>query len=138
MRLSFWRTHHDYQDPSCRLLLADHGRRLSRIRQKMKTMPETWQPHSLETRTTSFYTIPMAVRKIGNGHPWPLLPRQRPGKILDSSRRLLYQMDRGQTTSHNYSPASPTIFFEGYYMPIWCPTYNHHRKWPIVYRQRTC
>ena len=126
MRLPFRHTHHDYQNPSRRLLLADCGSRLPRLRQKMQTMPETWQPHSSETRTTSFYPIPVALRKVGNEHPRPLLPRQRPSKILDSSRRLLYQVDRGQTTNHHHSLASPTVCLEGYYMPIWCPTYHHH------------
>jgi len=91
-------------------------------------MPKTWQPHSPEIRTTSFYTIPVALRKVGDRHPRPLLPRQRSSKVLDSSRRLLYQVDRGQTPNHHHSPASPTICLEGYYMPIWCPTYHYHRQ----------
>jgi len=137
MRLSFWRTHHDYPNPSCRLLLANHGGRLPRLRQKMHTMPEAWQPYPPETKATSLYTIPVTLCKVGNGHPWPLLPRQRPSKVLDSSRRLLHQMDRGQTTSHHYSLTSTTIRLEGYYMPIWRPAYNHNRQWLTVYRQRT-
>jgi len=131
MQLSFRRAHHDYPNPSRQLLLGNHGGRLSRLRQEMHTLPEAWQPHSPETRTTSFYTIPVALRKVGNGHPRPLLPRQRPSKILDSSRRLLHQVDRGQTACHYYNPTSP---LEGYHMPIWRPTYHHHRKRPIVYR----
>jgi len=79
---------------------------------KLQTMPKTWQPHSPETRTAPFYTIPMALRKVGDGHPRPLLPRQRPSKVLDSSRRLLHQVDRGQTTNHHHSPESPTICLE--------------------------
>jgi len=137
MQLSFRRTHHDYQNPFRRLRLPNNGGRLPILRQKMQTMPETWQPYSPETRIASFYTIPVALRKVGNGLPWPFLPRQRPSKIVDSSRRLLYQMDRGQITSHHYSPASPTICLEGYYMPVWCPTNNHHQQWPTIYRQRT-
>jgi len=46
----------------------------------------TMEANCPETRTSSFYTIPMALLKVGNGHPWPLLPRQRPSKIPDSSR----------------------------------------------------
>jgi len=134
MRLPFWRTHRDHQNPSRRLLLADNGSRLPKLRQKMQTMPKTWQLHPPKTITTSFYTIPVALRKVGNGHPRPLLPRKRSSKILDSSRRLLHQVDRGQTTNHYHSPASPTICLEGCYMPIRCPTYHHHRQWPTVYR----
>jgi len=134
MRLPFRRTHHDYQNPSRWLLLADYGSRLPRLCQNMQTMSETWQHHSPETRTTSFYTIPVALRKVRNGHPRPLLPRQRPSKILDSSRRLLYQVDRGKTINHHHSPASPTICLERYYMSIWCLTYHHHRQLLIVYR----
>ena len=104
----------------------------------MHTMPETWQPYPPETGATSLYTIPVALRKVGNGHPWLFLPQQRSSKVLDSNRRLLHQVDRGQTIGHHYSPTSPTIRLEGYYMPVWRPTYNHHRQWPIVYRQRTC
>ena len=137
MRRSFRRTHHDYPNLSRWLLLANHGGRLPRLHQKMHTMPEAWQPYPPKTRAASLYTILVALRKVGNGHPWPLLPQQRPSKVLDSSRRLLHQMDRGQTTSHHYSLTSTTICFEGYYMPIWHPTYNHNRQWPIVYRQRT-
>ena len=61
----------------------------------------------------------MALRKVGNGHPWPFLPGQRPSKIPDSSRRLLHQVDRSQITSHHYSPTSPTVRLEGYHMPVW-------------------
>jgi len=67
MRLLFRRTYYDYQNPSRRLLLADYGSRLPRLRQKMQTMQKTWQPYSLETRKTPFYTIPVALRKMGNG-----------------------------------------------------------------------
>jgi len=134
MRLSFRCTHHDYQNPSRRLLLANHGSRLPRLRQKMHTMPETWQPYPPETRAASLYTIPVALRKVGNGHPRPFLPQQRSSKVLNSSRQLLHQVDKGQTLSHHYSPASPTIRLEGYYMLVWCPTYNHYRQWPTVYR----
>ena len=134
MRLPFRRTHHYCQNPSRWLLLADYGSRLPRLCQKMQTMPKTWQPHSLETRTTPFYTIPVALRKVGDGHPRPLLPRQRSSKFLDSGRRLLHQVDRGQTTNHHHDPASPTICLERYYMSIWCPTHHHHRQWPTVYR----
>jgi len=130
MRLSFLRTHHDYPNPSRRLLLANHGGKLPRLRQKMHTMPEAWQPYPPETRGVSLYTIPMALRKVGNGHPRSFLPRQRSSKVLNSSRRLLHQVDRGQNLSHHYSPASPTIRLEGHYMPVWRPTYNHHRQWP--------
>ena len=115
-----------------------NGGRLPRLRQKMHTMPEAWQPYLPETRAVSLYTISLALCKVGNGHPRPFLPWQRSSKVLNSSRRLLHQVDRGQTFSHHYSLASPTIRFEGYYMPVWRPTYNHHRQWPIVYRQRTC
>jgi len=100
-------------------------------------MPEAWQPYPPEIRAASLYTIPVALRKVGNGHPQPFLPRQRLSKVLNSSRRLLHQVDRDQTLSHYYSPTSPAICLEGYYMLIWRPTYNHHRQWPTVYRQRT-
>jgi len=129
MRLPFQCTHHDYPNPSRRLLLADHGGKLPRLHQKMHTMPETWQPHPSKTRAASLYTILVALRKMGNGHPWPFLPRQRPSKVLDSSRRRLHQVDRGQTTSHRYNPTRPTVRLEGYHMPIWCPAYNYHRQW---------
>jgi len=128
MRLSFQCTHHDYQNPSHRLLLTDHGGRLPRLRLKMHTMPETWQPHPPKIGAVSLYTIPVALRKVGNGHPWPFLPQQRSSKVLDSSRRLHHQVDRGQTISHHYSLTGPTIRLEGYYMPVWRPTYNHHRQ----------
>jgi len=104
---------------------------------KMHTLLETWQPNPSKTETSSLYTIPMALRKVGNGHSQPFLPGKRPSKIPDSSRRLLHQVDRSQTISHHYSPTSPTIRLEGYYMSVWRPTYNHHRQWRIVYRQRT-
>jgi len=94
---------------------------------KMHTMPETWQPHPPKTGVAPLYTIPVALRKVENGHPWPFLPEQRPSKIPDSSRRLLHQVDRSQTISHHYCPTSPTVRLEGYHMPIWRPTYNHHR-----------
>ena len=35
----------------------------------------TMEANCPETRTSSFYIIPMALRKVGNGHPRPLLPR---------------------------------------------------------------
>ena len=38
-----------HQNPSRRVLLADHGRRLPRFCQKMHTLPETWQPHPRKT-----------------------------------------------------------------------------------------
>jgi len=138
MRLSFRRTHHDYQNPSRQLLLAGHGGRLPQLHQKMHTMTKTWKPHPLKIGATTLYIIPVALRKVGNGHPWPFLPRQRSSKVLDSSRRLLHQVDRGQTISHHYSPTSPIIRLEGYYMVVWRPTYNHHRQWPTIHRQRTC
>jgi len=134
MRLPFRCAHHDYPNPSRPLLLANHGGRLPRLRQEMHTVPKAWQPHSLETRTTSFYTIPVALRKVGNGHPRPLLPQQRPSKIPDSSRRLLHQVDRSQTAYHHYSPTSTTICLEGYHMSIWHLTHHHHRQWPTIYR----
>jgi len=137
MRLSIRHTHHDHLNPLRRLLLANHGGRLSRLCQKMHTMPEAWQPYALETRAASLYTIPVALHKVGNGHPLPLLPQQRASKVLNSSRQLLHQMDKGQTTSNYYSPTSTTISLEGYYMSIWRPTNNHNRQWPTVYRQRT-
>ena len=137
MWLSFRRTHHDYQNPLRRLLLANHGGRLPRLRQKMHTMPEAWQPYTPETRAASLYTIPVAFHKVWNRHPRPFLPRQRSSKVLNSSRRLLHQVDRDQTLSHHYCPASPIIRLEGYYMSVWHPTYNHHRHWPTFYKQRT-
>ena len=137
MRISFRRTHHDYQNPSHRLLLADHGGRLPHFCQKMHTLPETWQPHPSKTRTTPLYIIPVALRKMGNGHSRPFFPRKRLSKITYSSHRLLHQVDRGQTISHHYHPIGPTIRLEGYYMPLWHPAHNHHRQWPIIHRQRT-
>jgi len=98
---------------------------------------ETWQPHPSKTRTTSFYTIPVALRKVGNEHSRLFFPWKRPSKIPYSSRRLLHQVDRDQTISHNYRPIGPTIRLERYYMPIWRPTYDHHRQWPKIHRQRT-
>ena len=91
---------------------------------------------STKNRTASFYTIPVALHKVENGHSRPFLPGKRPSKIPDSSRRLLHQVDRSQTISHHYNPTSPTIRLEGYYMAVWRPTYNHHRQWPTVYRQK--
>ena len=125
MRLPFRRTHHDHQNPPHRLLMADHGGRLSRLCQKMHTMPETWQPHPPIIRAARLYAIPVALRKVGNEHPWPFLPGQRLSKIPYSSRRLLHQVDRSQTISHHYSPIGPTIRLERY-MSIWRPTYDHH------------
>jgi len=119
-------THHDYQNPSRRLLLADHGGRLPQFCQKMHTLAETWQHHPPKTGTTSFYTIPVVLCKVGNGHSRPFLPEQRPSKVSDSSRRLLHQMDRSQTISHYHSPTSSAIRLEGYYMSVWRRAYNHH------------
>ena len=138
MRLPFQCTHHDHLNPMRWLLLADHGGWLPRLCQKMHTPPETWQPHPPKTEAVRLYTIPVALRKVGDEHPWPFLPGQRPSKIPDSSRRLLHQVDRSQTISHHYSPTSPIVRLEGYHMSIWRPTYNHHRQWPTIYRQRAC
>jgi len=137
MRLSLRRMHHDYKNPSRRLLLADYGGRLPHFCQKMYTLPETWQPHPSKTRTTSFYTILVALRKMGNGHSRPLFRRKRPSKIPYSSCPLLHQVDRGQTISHHYRLTGPTICLERYYMPLWHPTYDYHRQWSIIHRQRT-
>jgi len=137
MRLSFRRTHHEYQNPSRRLLLTDHGGRLPRFGQKMHTLPETWQPHPSKVRTAPLYTIPVALRKVGNEHSQPFFPWKRLSKIPYSSRRLLHQVDRGQTISHHYRPTSPTIRLERYYMSLWRLAHNHHRQWSTIHRQRT-
>jgi len=65
-----------------------------------------------------------------------LFPKERPSKIPYSSHRLLHQVDKGQTISHHYSPTGATIHLERYYMSIWRPTYDQHRQWPIIHRQR--
>jgi len=84
----------------------------ARFCQKMHTLLETWQPNPSKIGTTLFYTIPVAIRKMGNGHSRPFLPGKRPSKIPDSSRRLFHQVGRSQTISHHYSPTSPTIHLE--------------------------
>jgi len=82
MRLSFWRTHHDYLNPSRRLLLANHGGWLPRLPQKMHIMQEAWQPYPPETRATSLYTILVALRKVGKDILGPFSPGKGQVKFL--------------------------------------------------------
>jgi len=82
MRISLRCANHDHQNPPSRLLLANYGGRLPHLYQKVYTMPEAWQPHPLETRTTPLHTLPMAFCKVGNRHSWPLHPGKRQVKFL--------------------------------------------------------
>jgi len=94
MQLPFRRTDHDNQNTQSRLLLANHGGRLSSLCQEMHTMPETWQPHSPKTGIVTFHTLPMAVRKVGNGHLGTLYPGERTSEVPHYRHRLFYELDR--------------------------------------------
>jgi len=82
MHISFRRMHHGHQNPPRRLLLANHGGKLRHFRQKVHTLPKTWQPHLPKARTTSFHTLPMAFHQMGNRHPRPLSPGKGQVKFL--------------------------------------------------------
>jgi len=50
---------------------------------KKYTMSETWQPHSLETRTVALHTFPVAIRKVRDGYFGTVYPPIR-GKSSSS------------------------------------------------------
>jgi len=81
MRLPFRCMDHEYQNTQSRLLLANHGSRLSSLRQKVHTMLETWQSRSPKTKLVALHTLPVAIRKMGNEHLGTIHPMKRTSEI---------------------------------------------------------
>jgi len=76
MQIPFGCPNHDDQNTQSRLLLVNHGSKLSDFRQKMHTMSETRQSHSQETRAIALHNLPVTICKVGDGY----LRTVHPGK----------------------------------------------------------
>jgi len=81
-------------------------------------MPKTWQSYSSEIGRVTLHTLPMVVRKVGDGYLRVVHSWQGLGQIPHRRDWLLHKIDRSQTTRYHHSTTGPTVCLEKHNMSI--------------------
>ena len=105
-----------------RILLVVHtnGRKPTCL--TLRQVPTIHQPAPLPIRRTDTYDITLAIRTIGPRHHGTFPHWKMSTKIRGSRHRLLYQLGRSRTISHNNRKEHTKLCLEDSNMPIRHPT----------------